>query len=97
MIGVGKQDFDVEIGGEVALGEPFDGCLGADGHEYRGFDGSVRGMEQAGASARGGAFGDDFKGDLRHLGLCGRVPRRSHLLGLASDGGEHGQGFSTLG
>ncbi len=66
VIGVGEQDFDAEIGGEVALVEPFDGGLGADGHEDRGLDGSMRRVQQTGAGAGGGTFGDDFEGDLRH-------------------------------
>ena len=64
MIGVGQQDADAEIFGQVALGEPFDRGLGAHGHEDGGFDGAVGRMQQAGAGARSGALGDDFEGDL---------------------------------
>ena len=66
MVGVGEQDFDAEVVGEVALIETLDGGLGADGHEDRGFDDAVRGVEQAGAGAGGGTFGDDLEGDLGH-------------------------------
>ena len=51
MIGIGQQDLDAEILGEVALGESFDRGLRADRHEYRRFDGAMRGVEQAGARA----------------------------------------------
>ncbi len=55
--------------GEVALGEAFDGGLGADGHEDRGFDGAVGGVENAGAGAGVRALGQEFEGDLGQLRL----------------------------
>ena len=68
VVGVGEEDFDAEVVGEVALVESFDGGLGANGHEDRGLDDTVRGVEEAGAGARGGALGDDFKSYLGHGG-----------------------------
>ena len=58
-----------EVRGEVALGEPFDGGLRPDGHENRGFDGSMGGVEQAGAGAGVRALGLNFEGDLGQLRL----------------------------
>ncbi len=72
MIGIGEQDFDAEVVREVALVEAFDRGLGTDGHENRGLDGAVGSVENARASAGGGALGDDFKGDGGH----GRVEIR---------------------
>jgi hypothetical protein len=57
MVGVGQQDFDAEIFGEVALGESFDGGLGADRHEYGGFDGDMGGVKESRARAGFGALG----------------------------------------
>ena len=64
VVGIGQQDGDAKILGQIALGKAFDGGLGADGHEYRRFDGAVRRMEQSGAGTGMRAFGDDFEGDL---------------------------------
>jgi len=61
MIGVGEDDAGVKIAGEVALGDAFDGGLGADGHEDRRLDDAVVGVEESGASASGGALGLYFK------------------------------------
>jgi hypothetical protein len=65
--------------------------LGADGHEDRSFDGPVGGVEEAGAGAGGGTFGDDFEGDLR--GQEGK----NGLSGVDCDGwgevSENGIGF----
>jgi hypothetical protein len=64
-----EEDLDAEVGREVALVETLDGGLGAYGHEDGGFDDAVGGVEEAGAGAGGGAFGDDFEGNLgRHAG-----------------------------
>jgi hypothetical protein len=41
----------------VALGESFDGGLRGDGHEYRGFDGEMRGVKESRARAGFGALG----------------------------------------
>ena len=64
VVGVGEEDGDAKVVGEIALRESFDGGLGADGHEDGGFDGSVRRVEQSGAGASVGAFGLEFEGDL---------------------------------
>ena len=64
VVGVGQQDRNAEIFGQIALGEPFDRGLGADRHEDRCFDGPVRRMQQSRAGTGVGAFGNDFKGDL---------------------------------
>ena len=69
VIGIGQQDLDAQILGQVALGEALDGSLRTDGHENGSFNGAVRCVEQAGASARVGAFGDDFEGDLGQIRL----------------------------
>ena len=90
MIGVGQQDPDAEILGEVALGEAFDGGLRADRHEDGGFDGPVRGVEQAGAGAGVRAFGDHFEGDL---GLKSRLWHGEEGRGkLGVGGGDRGLG-----
>src|ERR1019366_9183813 len=67
VVGVGQQNGDAQIFGQVALGQAFDCGLRADGHEYRRFDDAVRRMEQSGAGAGVRAFGDDFEGDLGQL------------------------------
>ena len=42
VIGVGQQDADAEILGQVARAQPLDGGLRAHRHEHGGFDGAVR-------------------------------------------------------
>ncbi len=64
VIGIAEEDLDVEILGEVALGEALDGGLGADGHEDGRADIAVRGMQYPGAGPGDGALGLDFEGDL---------------------------------
>ncbi len=51
VVGVGEDDRRVEIVPEVALGEAFDGGLGADRHEDGGGDVAMFGVEDAGARA----------------------------------------------
>ena len=82
VIGVGQQDRHAEIFGEIALGEPFDRGLGADRHEYRGFDGPVRRMEQSRAGTGVRTFGDDFEGDLG---------QRRAYISMIADGGSSGR------
>ena len=69
VIGVGEDDFGAEVLGEIALREAFDGGLGADGHEDGSFDIAVGGVEDAGAGAGVGAFGDDVEGDLAQASI----------------------------
>ena len=69
VIGIGEQDLDVEILGEVALGQSLDRGLRADGHEDGRLDVAVRGMEQAGAGAGVGTLGKDFEGNLAQVRL----------------------------
>ena len=64
MVGVAEDDAGLEIIPEIALGEAFDGRLGADRHEDGRGDVAVLGVENAGAGARYRAFGEEFKGDL---------------------------------
>ena len=67
MVGVGQQDADAEIFGEIALGQSFDGGLRADGHEDGRFDGAVGGVQKTGAGAGVGALGHHFEGDLSQI------------------------------
>ena len=69
MIGVGEEDLDAEVLGEVALAESFDGGLRSHRHEYRGFDGPVRGVEQSSPRAGLWAFGHELEGDLGQIRL----------------------------
>jgi len=64
VVGVGEEDGDGEIVGEVALAKSFNRGLGADGHENGGFDGAVGGVEETGAGAGVGAFGHHFESNL---------------------------------
>jgi hypothetical protein len=64
VIGVSENDGGMEIFGEVTLGEPFDGGLCAYGHEDRGGNVAVFGVEDSRASAGYGTFGLKLKGDL---------------------------------
>src|SRR6266478_2525183 len=65
MIGVGEQNRGIEVLGEVALGEPFDRGLRADGHEHGRFDIAVSGMQHTGAGACDRTLGLNLEGDLR--------------------------------
>jgi hypothetical protein len=65
MIGVGEQNSGIEVLGEVALGEPFDRGLRADGHEDGRLDIAVSGMQHTGAGACDRTLGLNLKGDLR--------------------------------
>ena len=64
MVGVGEDDFRIQIARQVALRNAFDGGLRADRHEHRRLDNSVAGVEQAGARPRDRAFGLDFDLDI---------------------------------
>ena len=57
VIGVGQDDFGVEVVEELGGEDAFDRCLSANGHEDRGFDGAVGGVEDTGSGAGGGAGG----------------------------------------
>jgi len=72
VVGVGQEDFDAEIFGEIAVGEAFDSGLRADEHEDRGFDGAVRGVQEAGAGARVRALGDYFEGNGAQVEIVAR-------------------------
>ena len=73
MIGVGEDDLGVQLVGQVALGEAFDGGLRADRHEDRRLDGAVGGVEQAGARAGVGAFGLQFEVHLLTVSIRRRL------------------------
>ena len=57
VIGVGEDDFGVQLVGQIALHDALDGGLRADWHEHGGFDDAVRGVDEAGARAGVGALG----------------------------------------
>ena len=61
VVGIRENDFGVEIFFELPGHQAFDRRLGADGHEYGGFDDAVGGMEQAGAGTGLGTLGLEFK------------------------------------
>ncbi len=62
MVGVGEDDLGVEIVRcQVALHDAFDRGLRADRHEDGRFDDAVRGVNEAGARAGGGADGFEFE------------------------------------
>lgn len=63
MVGVGEDDTGAQFLAEIALGQAFDGSLCADGHEDGRRDVAVIGVEDAGACARDGAFGEEFEVD----------------------------------
>ena len=69
MIGVGQQDLDAEILGQVALAEAFDRSLRPHRHEDRCLDGPVGRVEQPGAGAGVRALGYDLEGDLGQVRL----------------------------
>lgn len=66
MVGVGKDDFGIEVVDQIAWGKALDGALRADRHENRGFDSTVSGMQQAGAGVRVRTSGLDFKAECSH-------------------------------
>ena len=51
----------VQLNLEIALHDALDAGLCAHRHEYGSFDDAVRGVDAAGASAGGGALGDEFE------------------------------------
>ena len=61
MVGVGKNDFGVEIIEEVTRREGFDGSLRADRHEDGGLDDAVGRVDQPGARTRNGTRRLDFE------------------------------------
>ena len=61
MIGVGQQEPNGQVIGEIALGQAFYSALCADGHEDGSLDGSMRRVQQTRARTCGAAFGDHFK------------------------------------
>ncbi len=79
VVGICEDDFGVEIVDEIARRKAFDGALRADGHEDRGFDGAVSGVEKASARAGLGAVGLDFKTEtgLRRIHDCMVAWRRT--------------------
>ena len=64
VVGVSEDDGRFEFFPKVALGEAFDGGLGADGHEGGRGDVAVFGVQDAGAGAGYGACGEEFESDL---------------------------------
>ena len=64
VVSVAEDDRGAQVFPKVALSEAFDGALSADGHEDRGGDIAVFGVQDAGAGPGEGAFGLEFKGDL---------------------------------
>jgi hypothetical protein len=65
VVGVAEDDAGVEVAQKVALRNALDRGLGANGHEDGGFDGAMRGVEEAGASAGVRASGEDFEAQGR--------------------------------
>ena len=61
MIGIGQNDFGVQLAGQIALGDALDGGLRADGHEHRCFYSAVRGVNQARTSPGMPALGLEFE------------------------------------
>jgi hypothetical protein len=57
VISIGEDDFGVEVVQQLNGEEALDGRLGADGHEDRGFDRAVGGVEDPGSGAGSGAGG----------------------------------------
>ncbi len=66
VIGVRQDDFGVQLAGQIALHDAFDGGLGADGHEDRGFDDAVGGVDASSARASVGALGVRVRNALFH-------------------------------
>lgn len=64
MVGVAEDDAGLEFVPKIPLVETFDRCLGADRHENGGRNVAVFGVQNARASARNRAFGEEFEGDL---------------------------------
>jgi len=65
MVGVGKNDFSVQVVEELRGEDAFDGRLSADRHEHGGLDGSVRGVEDAGSGAGSRADGLEVEAEHR--------------------------------
>ena len=61
MVGIGQDDFGVEVVLEHFGRQRLDRTVGADGHEGRGLDDAVGRVQKAGAGARVRALGDDFE------------------------------------
>lgn len=64
MVGVAEDDGGFEFVVEMALGETFDGALGADGHEDGGWDVAVSGVEDTGPGVGFRTLREEFEGDL---------------------------------
>lgn len=64
VIGVAEDDGGLEFVVEVALGEAFNGALGADGHEDGGGDVAVGGVEDTGPGFGFRTLCKEFEGDL---------------------------------
>jgi heptosyltransferase-2 len=81
MVGIGQDYFGVQIAEKIARRKSFHCPLRANRHKDRGFDGSVGGMQQAGAGAGLCAGGLDFeaKGGHSRPGLYGGTAFRSIL------------------
>jgi hypothetical protein len=65
MIGVPEDDLGVQLGNQVPRQDAFDGRLRADGHENRGFNDAVGGVEQPGPGSCFGAGGLEFESEHR--------------------------------
>jgi len=65
VVGIAEDDAGVQVGDKIPLRNSFDGGLRADGHEDGGFDGAVRGVEEAGPGAGVGTSGEDFEAQSR--------------------------------
>src|SRR5260370_23981572 len=75
-------DAGVEIAGQVALGDAFDGCLGANRHEHGCFDDAVRSVNQSGARACMGTLGLKLEAHLLNVtNVSGRPDSESNACG----------------
>jgi hypothetical protein len=61
VVGIREDDPGVELGFDVAREDSFECGLGADGHEYGGFDDAVSGVDESGTRTGGGAGGLEFE------------------------------------
>jgi hypothetical protein len=75
MVGVAEDDTRPEFIPKIALVEPFDRRLCADGHEDGRGNVAVFGVQNARACACNRAFGQEFKGDCagQRLLYCGTL------------------------
>jgi hypothetical protein len=64
MVGIAEDDAGVEFVPQIALVESLDGSLRPHGHEDRGRDVAVCGVQNAGAGSGDGTFGEEFEDDL---------------------------------